>query len=94
MTKSNSDPYQPSELKQKIIKVSPMALVSILMENNKIGIVQGIPAGTRYVGGGYDAATNCFFLHVENERFEGTKVGERLPDVPIKLEDLNQTKEK
>lgn len=74
---------------QQILKINPMALVSLFLENNKIGVKKGIPAGTRYVGGGYDAATNTFFLHVENNNFEPIEVGQTLPRVDIQLVDLN-----
>lgn len=90
--KKNKDDFQPTVVKQKIIKIPPMALVSLFMEGNKIGVNKGIQPGTRYVGGGYDAATNCFFLHVENDRYEETEVGERLPSVEINLKDLKGEK--
>lgn len=78
----------PESVKQKIIRIHPMGLLSLLMENNEIKINKGIIAGTRYVGGGYDAATNSFFIHLENDSFEETKLGDRLPDLRIEFGDI------
>lgn len=91
-TKEKDAPQlQPQVVKQKIVRISPMGLVSLLMQGNKLGVKEGITAGTKYVGGGYDAATNSFFIHLQSDRFEDVKVGERLPDLTIALEDLGST---
>lgn len=79
----------PPKVKQKIIRIHPMGLVGLLTENNRIGIKKGIQAGTQYVGGGYDAATNTFFIHVANERFDEISIGDRLPNLEIELEDIS-----
>ena len=79
---------QPESVKQKIIRIHPMGLVGLLMEGNKVGVKKGVQAGSRYVGGGYDAATNTFFIHLASERFDEVKIGDRLPNLDIELEDL------
>lgn len=89
-TKDTKDDFQPKSAKQKIIRINPMALVSMFMTGNEIGVKKGIDAGTRYVGGGYDAMTNTFFVHVEHDQFEDIPIGDRLPPVDIELVDLRQ----
>ena len=89
MTKKQTKTLMEDSVNQRIIRINPMALVSIFLKGTKIEVSDGIPAGTQYVGGGYDAATNCFFLHVQNKRFDPIKVGDKLPDQPITLTDIN-----
>lgn len=83
--RNKTDDYQPLKYRMKIIKISPLSLASLLMENNKAEVVKGLPAGTKFMGAGFDAGTNQIFIHVENKRFPEVEVGEKLPVMDIEL---------
>lgn len=79
---------EPKGIRQVIVRVHPLALTGLFMEGNKIHVKKGILAGSRYVGGGYDPATNAFFIHLASDRFDEVPLGERIPVLNIEIEQL------
>lgn len=89
---NKKDDFQVVAVRQKIIRMNPMALVSMFMENNEIKVMKGVPAGSRYIGSGYDASTHTFFVNIENDSWPEVTVGDKLDMVDVSLKDIRGEK--